>query len=87
MLQGYRLWGVSSGIATFQVTIRLYRGSSMIAEKTGFYNTRATDRTFEVHFSQQISIRAGRRICTIIIMHVSMLSPRGGGDPGHKWGI
>ena len=31
----------------------------MIAEKTGSYNTRATDKTFEVHFSQQISIRAG----------------------------
>ena len=21
------------------------------------------------------------------LMHLSMLSPRGGGDPGHMWGI
>ena len=59
ILQGYRLWGVKSGSTTFQVTIRLYRGSSIIAEKTGSYNTRSTDKTFEVHFSQQISIRTG----------------------------
>ncbi|KAJ7381870.1 PHR domain, partial [Desmophyllum pertusum] len=59
ILQGYRLWGVKSGSTTFQVTIRLYRGSSMIAEKTGSYFTRSTDKTFEVHFSQVISIRAG----------------------------
>ena len=58
-LRGYRLWGVSSGSTTFQVTIRLYRGSSMIAEKTGSYNTRSSVKTFEVHFSQEISIRAG----------------------------
>ena len=31
----------------------------MIAEKTGSYNTRSTDKTFEVHFSQEIFIRAG----------------------------
>ena len=58
-LHGYRLWGVSSGSTTFQVTIRLYRGSSVIAEKTGSYNTRSSVKTFEVHFSQEISIRAG----------------------------
>ena len=58
-LHGYRLWGVKSGSTTFQVTIRLYRGSSMIAEKTGSFNTRSTDKTFEVHFAQEISIRAG----------------------------
>jgi len=58
-LHGYRLWGVNSGSTTFQVTIRLYRGSSMIAEKTGSYNTRSNVKTFEVHFSQEISIRAG----------------------------
>ena len=58
-LHGYRLWGVNSGSTTFQVTIRLYRGSSMIAEKTGSYNTRSSAKTFEVHFSQDISIRAG----------------------------
>ena len=58
-LHGYRLWGVNSGSTTFQVTIRLYRGSSMIAEKTGSVNTRSSVKTFEVHFSQQISIRAG----------------------------
>ena len=59
ILQGYRLWGVYSGSTTFQVTIRLYRGSSMIAEKTGSYYTRSSVKTFEVHFSQKISIRAG----------------------------
>ncbi|KAJ7370058.1 E3 ubiquitin-protein ligase mycbp2 [Desmophyllum pertusum] len=59
ILQGYRLWGVYSGSTTYQVTIRLYRGSSMIAEKTGSYFSRSTDQTFEVHFSQEISIRAG----------------------------
>ena len=59
ILQGYRLWGVDSGSTTFQVTIRLYRGSSMIAEKTGSYFSRSTDQTFEVHFTQEISIRAG----------------------------
>ena len=59
MLQGYRLWGVKSGSTTYQVTIRLYRGSSMIAEKTGSYNTKATDKTFGVYFSQEIFIRAG----------------------------
>jgi len=58
-LDGYRLWGVSSGSTTFQVTIRLYRGSSMIAEKSGSYNTRSSVKTFEVHFSQEITIRAG----------------------------
>ena len=31
----------------------------MIVEKTGSYNIRSTDKTFEVHFSQEISIRAG----------------------------
>ena len=58
-LHGYRLWGVSSGSTTFQVTVRLYRGSSMIAEKTGSYITISSATTFEVHFSQEISIRAG----------------------------
>lgn len=59
-LQGYRLWGVSSASsATFQVTIRLYQGGSLIAEKTGSYFTRSSDQTFKVFFSQQIPIRAG----------------------------
>ena len=58
-LHGYRLWGVSSGSTTFQVTVRLYRGSSVIAEETGSYNTRSSVKTFEVHFSQEISIRTG----------------------------
>ena len=31
----------------------------MIAEKNGSYNTRSRVKTFEVHFSQEISIRAG----------------------------
>ena len=59
VLSGYRLWGVSSGSASFQVTIRLYRGSNLIAEKTGSYATSSSVKTFEVHFSQVISIRAG----------------------------
>ena len=31
----------------------------MIAEKTGSYYTRSSVKTFELHFSQEISIRAG----------------------------
>jgi len=50
---------VNSGSTTFQVTIRLYRESSLVAEKTGSYNTRSGVKTFGVHFSQEISIRAG----------------------------
>ena len=48
-----------SGSTSFQVTIRLYRGSSLIAEKTRSYATRSSVKTFEVHFPQVISIRAG----------------------------
>ena len=59
ILSGYRLWGVGSGSTTFQVVIRLYRGSSLIAEKTGSYYTSSSVKTFEVHFSQRIAIRAG----------------------------
>lgn len=59
ILQGYRLWGVSRGSAKYQVTIGLYRGRSLIAQRTGSYNTRSSVKTFEVHFSQEISIRAG----------------------------
>ncbi|XP_015751598.1 PREDICTED: roundabout homolog 3-like isoform X2 [Acropora digitifera] len=59
ILQGYRLWGVSSGSTSFQVTFSLYRDSAVLATKTGSYLTRSSDRTFEVHFSQGISIRAG----------------------------
>ena len=59
ILSGYRLWGVSSGSTIFQVIIRLYRGSNLIAEKSGSYATRSSVKTFEVHFSQRISIRAG----------------------------
>ena len=59
ILSGYRLWGVSSGSTSFQVTIRLYRGSNLIAEKTGSYATSSSVKTFEVHFSKVISIRAG----------------------------
>ena len=58
ILSGYRLWGVSSGSTSFQVTIRLYRGSNLIAQKTGSYATSSSVKTFEVHFSQVISIRA-----------------------------
>ena len=58
ILSGYRLWGVSSGSTSFQVTIRLYRGSSLIAEETGTYATSSSVKTFEVHFSQVISIHS-----------------------------
>jgi len=61
ILQGYRLWGVSSGSTSFQVTIGLYRGSTLIARKTGSYATSSSVKTFEVDFSQAISIRAGIR--------------------------
>ena len=59
ILQGYRLWGVASGSTSFQVTIGLYRGSTLIATKSGSYPTSSSDQTFEVHFSQAMSIRAG----------------------------
>ena len=59
ILSGYRLWGVSGGSTSFQVTIRLYRGSNLIAEKTGSYATSSSVKTFEVHFFQVISIRPG----------------------------
>ena len=36
-----------------------YRGSNLIAEKSGSYATSSSVKTFEVHFSQVISIRAG----------------------------
>jgi len=58
-LSGYRLWGVYSGSTSFQVTIRFYRGSNLIAEKIGSYATSSSVKTSEVHFSQVISIRAG----------------------------
>ena len=59
ILQGYRLWGVSSGSTSFQVTFSLYHDSTVLATKTGSYLTRSSDKTFEVHFSRGISIRAG----------------------------
>ena len=59
ILQGYRLWGVYSGSTSFQVTIRLYRASTLIAERTGSYATSSSVKTFEAHFSQGISIRSG----------------------------
>ena len=59
ILSGYRLWGVYSGSTSYQVTIRLYRGSTLIAEKTGSYATSSSVKAFEVHFSQVISICAG----------------------------
>ncbi|CAH3154353.1 unnamed protein product, partial [Porites evermanni] len=59
ILSGYRLWGVKIGSTTFRVTIRLCRGSNLIAEKTGSYATSSSVKTFEVHFSQVISIGAG----------------------------
>ena len=58
ILSGYRLWGVYSGSTSYQVTIRLYRGSNLIAEKTGSYATSSSVKTFEVHFSEVISILA-----------------------------
>ena len=59
ILSGYGLWGVKSGSTSFQLTIRLYRGSNLIAEKTGSYATSSSVKTFEVHFPQVITIRAG----------------------------
>ncbi|XP_068705584.1 uncharacterized protein [Montipora foliosa] len=59
ILQGYRLWGVRSGSTTYQVTIRLYRGSTLLAEKAGSYPTSSSVKTFEVLFSHGISIHAG----------------------------
>ena len=59
-LQGYRLWGIRiRRITDFQVSIRLYRGSYLIAEKTGSYIDKSGDVTFEVYFSQEISLSTG----------------------------
>ena len=59
ILQGYRLWGVEIGSTSFQVTFSLYRGSTLLATKNGSYPTNSSVKTFEVHFSRGISIRAG----------------------------
>lgn len=57
ILSGYRLWGVKSvNSATFLVTMSLYREHSLIASKTGTYPTNSSVKTFEVHFSQEITI-------------------------------
>jgi len=61
ILQGYHLCGVKSGSTSFHVTIGLYRGSTLISTKTGSYRTSSSVKTFKVHFSQVISIRAGTR--------------------------
>ena len=74
ILRGLRLWGVNSGLTTVHVIIRLYRGSSVIAEKTGSYNTRSSVKTFEVHFSQEISIRAGLLYTATAQITTSVLS-------------
>lgn len=59
ILQGYRLWGVGTGSAYFRVTILLYKNGTLVAEKTGSYATRSSDRSFEVHFSKMVRLRAG----------------------------
>lgn len=59
ILSGYRLWGVNIGSTSFHVTIRLYRASSLIAQKTGTYATSYNVKTFEVHFSRAITLKAG----------------------------
>ena len=59
ILQGFRLWGVTYSSTTFQVTIRLYHGSNLLAEKTGSYPTSYDKKTFKVFFPKQIKIRAG----------------------------
>ena len=82
ILQGYRLWGVSSGSTTFQVTIRLYRGSSLISEKTGSYYTRSKAETFEVRFSQGISVRAG-----VLYTVTSQLTTSGFATHAHNDGM
>ncbi|XP_068736411.1 uncharacterized protein [Montipora capricornis] len=61
ILQGYRLWGVVFSSTVFNVTIGLYDGDTLIAEKTGSYPTSYDVKTFEVHFPKQIHIRANVR--------------------------
>ena len=49
---GHRLRGVSGTSTSLQVTICLYCGSSLVAEKsTSSYAARTSVKTFEVHFS------------------------------------
>ena len=52
---------MNSGSTSFQVTIGLYRGATLIAQRTGSYPTSSSSKTFEVLFSEGISIRAGVR--------------------------
>lgn len=59
ILQGLRLWGVTYSSTTVQVTIRLYHGSNLLAEKTGSYPTSYDKKTFKVFFPKQIKIHAG----------------------------
>ena len=65
ILQGYRLWGLGRRkpdirlFPGFDATIRLYRNKTLIAEKTKYSSTISWYDTFEVHFSQEISILAG----------------------------
>ena len=58
ILLGYRLWGVRIGSTTFQVTIGLYNGNTLIAERNGSYPTNSSINTFEVYFLQDIMIHA-----------------------------
>ena len=52
---------MNTGSTSFQVTIGLYCGSTLIAQRNGSYPTSSSAKTFEVRFSQGISIRAGVR--------------------------
>ena len=79
---GYRLWGVHQGSTTFQATVRLYRGSSLIEEKTESYYTTSPVKTFEVRFSQGISLRAG-----VLYTATSQLTTNGHQTHAHTDGM
>ena len=68
-LLGYRMWGVGSpryiDSANVRAFIRLYNNSNLVAERNGkfthYMNIRTDGRTFEVLFSQAITLYPGVR--------------------------
>ena len=51
-------WDTLLGVLIQSISRQTCRGSNLIAQKTGSYATSSSVKTFEVYFSQVISIRA-----------------------------
>lgn len=76
ILSGYRLWGVQSvNSTTFLVTMSLYGEKGLlIANETRTYPTSSSEKTFEVHFSQEIAISNNERYTAVVRIVTSELS-------------